>query len=506
MKKFFPLVFLSFWFGVATAQERGGCTSNYSMSSLNHGASGISVLKDDSKTPLRDLQNQSWNPDRIYEQIVLLVDYPDMEFSMENPREYYDKLFNEDGFEYSNGLGKGSVAEYFRDQSNGKFNVHFNVYGPIRVNHSYQTLGDGQSAFSDAAQKAIDSLHVDFSVMNWQITMTEYEFQIRDIVFVSAGTASVGGEDEKCIENRRLWPNTGRLRFIDIGNGFKIARYSASSEKYGNGMFAGIATICHEYCHTLGLPDIYVSNGTGKTIVDEWDLMDGGNYTGWGACIPNLTASEKYLLGWLDPVKITESMKITDLKPLQDGGEAYIMYVSRNEFYTLENRNRQGKWDKGIAGEGLVITYTNFDNHIWTWNSVNTETQHYNLVTADGWDFVQWKEYLRQNNLPRYEDSENRMFSYYFSNAAFPLVNDTIEVRECLTLPYPITNIQIADDGTVSFEVGERQTAIPTIANANETENPYWYDLQGHRLQGMPTKPGVYIYGKRMVFINRRGE
>ena len=504
MKKYFILIFLSVLCGMATAQERGGCNSDYTLPSLNFGASrDTSVLKS-----LRDIQEQWYDPDRIYEQIVLLVDYPDMQFSMENPREFYDRLFNEDGFEYADGLGKGSVAEYFRDQSNGRFNLHFNVYGPIRVNHSYSNLNYGEETFFDATQKAIDSLNVDFTIMNWQITMSNrLEPSIREIVFVSAGPGAVGGGDGDTLEiNKLLWPSTGKLAVVsklDAGNGLKISFYTASSEKWATGRFAGIGTICHEYCHTLGLPDIYPVNLFQLTTVDEWDLMDGGNYTACGAWLPNLTASEKYLLGWLKPVEITGPTKICDLKPLQDGGKAYIMKVSKNEFYTLENRNRQGKWDKGIPGEGLVITYTNFDNKKWIANQVNSSLPFlYTIVPADGWGCGQWEDYMEQNNVPRYVDEQNKMYSNYFRNAAFPFVNDTIEVRECHTLPFPIFNIQMADDGTISFEVGERQTAISTVENNNETENLNWYDLQGHRLPGMPTKSGVYIYGNRAVFIN----
>ena len=496
MKKIYVLVFLSVFCCVATAQERRGCNPNYTLPSLNFGTNNSR-----SELKLVELQNQ-WNPDKTYEQIVLLVDYPDMQFSMENPHEFYDRLFNEEGFEYADGLGKGSVAEYFRDQSNGMFNVQFDVYGPIRVNYSYLNLNFGLEAFFDAIQKSIDSLHVDYSIMDWRENPRDDDFiTIRDVVIVSAGTASVEGG-----ANGMLWPNTGLLMgSIDIGDGREIKAISASTEQWGNGSFTGIGTICHEYCHTLGLPDVYPTRGglDFYSVIDDWDLMDGGNYTAWGVCPPNLTASEKYLLGWLEPIDIMGPMEICDLKPLQDGGDAYMMMVSPTEYYMLENRNRQGKWDRGIPGEGLVITYTKFDSQNWTSNSINTKIPFsYDIVTADGWNYNQWVEYVKQTNGTQYVDEQNRMYSNYLSNAAFPFVNDTIEIRECLMLPFPITNIQMGDDGTISFEVGERQTAISTIENNNEMENLYWYDLQGHRLPSMPTKSGVYLYGNKPVFVS----
>ena len=59
------------------------------------------------------------------------------------------------------------------------------------------------------------------------------------------------------------------------------------------------------------------------SVVDEWDLMDGGNYTNRGWCPPNYSPLEKMLMGWLTPEELTENTDINGLKPIAEGGKAF---------------------------------------------------------------------------------------------------------------------------------------------------------------------------------------
>ena len=74
-----------------------------------------------------------WDADKTYHQLVILVSFRDTNFSLDNPMEYYDKLFNEPGFNEEKRNAKGCLADYFRDQSAGMFNLKFDVYGPVLV-------------------------------------------------------------------------------------------------------------------------------------------------------------------------------------------------------------------------------------------------------------------------------------------------------------------------------------------------------------------------------------
>ena len=72
-----------------------------------------------------------FNPQKTYRQPVVLVSFSDADFSMADPAAYYNRIFNEEG--YNEGMGKGCVADYFREQSGGRCNLQFDIYGPVKV-------------------------------------------------------------------------------------------------------------------------------------------------------------------------------------------------------------------------------------------------------------------------------------------------------------------------------------------------------------------------------------
>jgi len=75
--------------------------------------------------------NTKWDASKVYKQMVILFSFADQDFTMDNPKDYYEKLFNEPNFQ--TGFGKGCIADYFKEQSGGLFNLEFDVYGPVKV-------------------------------------------------------------------------------------------------------------------------------------------------------------------------------------------------------------------------------------------------------------------------------------------------------------------------------------------------------------------------------------
>ncbi|MBO4596795.1 MAG: hypothetical protein J5676_02795 [Bacteroidaceae bacterium] len=52
-----------------------------------------------------------FDPDKIYRVPVVLISFNDLDFSMDAPADYYNRIFNEYG--YNEGVGPGCVAELF---------------------------------------------------------------------------------------------------------------------------------------------------------------------------------------------------------------------------------------------------------------------------------------------------------------------------------------------------------------------------------------------------------
>ena len=138
---------------------------------------------------------------------------------------------------------------------------------------------------------------------------------------------------------------------------------SVTCELWRDGSLYGWGTIAHEFCHCLGLPDIYpMSPASPFSTVDEWDLMDGGNYINKGWCPPNFSAMEKMCMKWDTPEELTRPTSVTGMKPVSAGGKCYIIRNEANsqEYYLLENRQQEG-WDYGCPSNGLLIYHVDYD-------------------------------------------------------------------------------------------------------------------------------------------------
>ena len=437
--------------------------------------------------------NQDWDPTRTYRQAVLLVEYADSTFSMDDPKTYYDNLLNLTTSNTRGGVG--CAADYFRDQSNGLLNLQFDVYGPIKVSQSAKKSGEGSNygdeACLEAVKKAVDSLKVDFSPYDWN-----KDGEVDQVILIVSSYAGNGGDAKV---EKFIWPNTYYFfnKKVKAAENLYINQYSVSAEKWYNDIPCGIGTICHEYSHCLGLPDLYPIDNSVFSMVDEWDLMDGGNYTYWGWCPPNFTALEKQLMGWLTIEEISEPTKITDLKTVAEGGKAYKFTVEGDKFYYLENRQQMG-WDKGLPGKGLTIYLVDYDAIVWKNNSVNSKSNYrYQLLHADGMDYDAWDALIEAKGWTEYVDTENRMNRRHLSTSAYPFVSDTLQVYQCSETPMPLTNIQMTDAGLISFDV-EQGTGISPIVEATKNDD-HWYDLQGRRLATEPTRKGLYIHNGKLI-------
>ena len=453
-----------------------------------------------------------FDPQKTYRQPVVLISFSDMEFSMSDPAAYYDRLFNESGF--NEGMGKGCVADYFREQSGGRLNLQFDIYGPVKVDGNaggHRGIYLGTPDVSEAIHKLCETETTDFAIYDW-----DGDSLVNQVIFIAAGFTGnkVSGY---------IYPNTGFI-FSSLPGGISPYFGSISCELWADSTVCGMGTIIHEFCHCLGLPDIYpLAPASYFSTVDEWDIMDGGNFTNKGWCPPNLSAMEKMYLGWDMPVELTEPVHIEGMKPLSDGGDTYIIRSSSNsdEFYLLENRRQEG-WDYGCPGNGLLIFHVDYSKDSWCNANVNISDSHYryDLFHADGKDYLAWNPNNNGGGLDKWT-MENWLRSSYFSTSPYPFIDPaTSVVNACLTddsdpaatlftanaeglllMGKPITNIQLADDGTISFdfmktaEVGIVEPRFDTSANFG------WYSSDGRCLGAKPTSKGLYIHNGQKVII-----
>ena len=457
-----------------------------------------------------------WDSTRVYPVAVVLVAFADRAFSVEDPADRYNRLFNEEG--YNEGVGPGCVADYFRSQSNGLFNLSFDIYGPVTLKKNCKNGGDynyGSEDFKVATQQLVDSLkassqETDFSRYDW-----DGDGYSEPFIYIYAG---YGGNETVNEGQGYIWPNTSDFSTVVLNKpgekSLKLMEYSASAELWSNDQSCGIGTICHEFCHTLGLPDLYPTSGDEFSVVDDWDLMDGGNYIDGGWCPPNFSAHEKMLFGWLKPEELTVPTAIDSLMPVAEGGKAYIVRTEQpNEFFLIENRQWRG-WDLRTPGHGLLISHVDYDKWQWEYNSVNVRKDHhrYELVHADNLDYNEWEAIYAKGS--QYIGGHSR----YLSGTPYPFINDSV-VNRALTdstipaattfcgtglLGKPITNITEHEGGSVSFrfmdEIPDGISDLTTHPSPLTPHSSLLFDLQGRRVQGTPRK-GLYLRnGKKYIY------
>ena len=438
----------------------------------------------------------SWDSQKTYRVPVLLMSFADCDFSAEHDQAFYNDLFNKPGFNL--GAGLGCVADYFRDQSRGQFNVVFDVVGPIKLTSNQKS--------NSTPNYGVSQIKETIKIANEQLDYTDYDWdgsgKVESVIIVYAG---YGGNEDMKMTDGCIWPNTDNLNMTL--DGVAVKGYSASPELWSDETSCGIGTICHEFCHVLGLPDLYPTSGSEFSVVDEWDLMDGGNYADDGWCPPNLSIQERAYLGWQDPEDLTEARTITDMPSFDRSGKAYriVNEAHPSEYYLLENRQWEG-WDFMLPNHGLLITHVDFSESVWRGNTVNSVSSHhrYEYFHADNLDYNYYDALYPSSTDIYGSDGRNLRLQY----TSYPYVDAEGGSHDALTdtsipaatifnpradgvslMGKSITDI-CEEDGHVSFIFTATSTGIVSLSV--DACPVAWYDLHGRQLPGPPTN-GLYI-------------
>lgn len=335
--------------------------------------------------------------------LVVLVEFDDVEFTVENPQEYYTRQLNEPGF--SDYWGKGSALDYYKDISNGMYVPQFDVYGPVKVPYEAKYFSDLDShrmyyLIKSALTQLHDAGDIDFS--NYDLDNNG----IVDTVFIYY--AGYGQADS---DTETIWPHQYDFNvFVQYDgkpvlkfDGKRIGPYACGNELSGfnpqtrrqpwkdgsEPWVDGIGTFVHEYGHVLGLPDLYDVSYSGTQTPGDWDVMASGCYNGNGCVPPRYSAYEQWLCKWLeyeDPEDATH-YEIPALGT--EGARALRLSVPKTlgsnatEYFLIEARDKSG-WDSCFDTGGVMIWHINYEKSVWNSNSVNTGSSHVSIHYANG--------------------------------------------------------------------------------------------------------------------------
>ena len=299
--------------------------------------------------------------------LVILAEFQDTTFTIQDTKKVFTNyLMNEGHFSdtrYGQNQNYKGVRGYFKDCSYGQFTPFFDVVGPIKLPRKHAIYGAGNDRMdlllADACA-AVDDL-VDFA---------KYDANndgIVDLVYIIYAGHSANYHDNK-VSN--IWPKSGTITISNKFDGKSIRRYGVSNELNGsdktsknNKKINGIGLFCHEFSHTLGLPDIYAYHTDAENQDDQgmefWDLMDGGTGVRGGRVPASYLAWEREVMGWMKIDELKDSCNIKNLKSIDNGGKAYkiVNPNDSNEYIVLQSIQKgpwyQG-WRDGTYGKGLL--------------------------------------------------------------------------------------------------------------------------------------------------------
>ena len=442
--------------------------------------------------------------------LVILVEFTDTTFTLPDPKaSFNDYLNNETGNIVDRGHGENRNAKgvkgYFKDMSFGQFTPKFDVVGPVKLSHPLRYYGAGNDYMSRLIPDAC-------SAVNDSVDFSQYDSNgdgYVDLVYVIYAGHS---ESEAGNSTDDIWPKSG---YSDFGtfDGKKVYRYGVNNELNGretskNKLINGIGLFCHEFSHTMGLPDIYATSGAPGYNKDNfgmefWDLMDGGEYVHSGRFPTAYTSWEREVMGWMNVDTLTDTAHVV-LRTIDSKGDSarsckIVNPSVKNEAIYLQNIQNKG-WNYYLPGHGLLVYRVSYasENVNFADNPNNGSRPRIVCIPADG-KLGAIADYSGDSTPDNYyADMAGDTYpgtSNVSSIASFTMYNGD-------ALDRPILNIE-EDVTLVSFDyLGKK---IPSAINSvmvNDKTTDRIFNLNGMLMGTDKTRlpKGIYIInGKKVV-------
>ena len=395
--------------------------------------------------------------------------------------EFKDKKFNNTRQDIIDAMltGNESVGQYFRDQSNGKYEPDFEVFGIYTLSQNREYYGGHQGNDNDKGLGWLVTEACQLATADG-VAFSPYDTNNDDycdvVIVIYAG---VGEAQASWIHPEAVWPCNWSLSaayyYGSGGNGaFRpssgdpiVDNFAVFNELYGsndNGTtIDGIGTFAHEFGHCLGLPDFYDTGDGDHYGLGDWDIMCMGCYNNDGFTPPGYSAYEKNFMGWIELITPNPGTYYTlpvwnQKNASTDKALCITSDLNSNEFFILENRKKQG-WDRYAPGEGIMITHVTYNADRWWGDSPNNEDiQLMTLMNADN----SWSYYDEATDLwPQNGKTE-------FTDTSTPAAKLNMNSRGAITgsagyLGKPVTDMVINQDGTASFWYMKGSVTTPTI-------------------------------------------
>ncbi len=355
-----------------------------------------------------------------YRLAIIPIEYSDVKH---NPRfalsDWERMLFSTGTYVGTSPSGQpvhGSMNDFYREQSYGKFRVEGQAFQWITVNRKRAEYANDtvrNALLTEALDKILarDGAHA----------LDGYD----GLFFIYAGgryQTNRGG---------LYWPHRSSQNY----NGKRWAYFICpESEQTGGGneRFSTNSVITHEFGHMLGLPDLYARpEAPGSEGLGIWCTMANGH--GQAGRPRHFSAWCKETMGWLEPTVVDPTVpQHVILGPITSGEKECLKILVRkdgSEYLLLENRYARS-FDKDLPAEGLLI-----------------------------WRIVDGRPLLEESHGIAGPEGPNRFltvipFPSLSNNSFTPYTTPSSRSQKGGGLPVNITNIRRLPDGRVAFDLG----------------------------------------------------
>ena len=468
--------------------------------------------------------------------LVILVQFQDVKFKSTDPVATFNHYLNSPMGEAmpeadknvfsqkENHTNYGSVKQYFADMSHGKFTPQFDVMNPVTVSNKSSYYG-ANSGGDDG--KFVEMMTEACQLVDDQVNFADYDSNgdnyVDLVYFIYAGySESIDGNSSDC-----LWPKSGTTS-IGTFDGKRVRRYGINNELNGtpgdlvNGnkfLINGIGLFCHEFSHTMGLPDLYPTSASASYANNQspeyWDLMDMGEYTQNGYYPTPYSPWEKSIMGWIEPITLsnTEPSQI-ELEPYHlnskalkinaDNDDASVKY---GEYLLLQNIVNEG-WAKYLPGYGMLVWRIDYaDKAFVKMGDYPNNTKgkpRVMVVPADGmllnsancgegapYSTAEYTESLENDPFPTYKKGSATEYEVN-SLTSVKLNYSTLTTRPLYNITKNEETGMVTFDYLKDFSAG---TGIRGIQMENDNRPTEYFDMEGRKVMH-PQKGHLYVTNK----------
>lgn len=338
---------------------------------------------------------------------------------------------------------------------------HFDAENGIVYFNSYGMEMGLVRILADAVAAADQDPSVDFSQYNGMIIFHAGTLMQSSFNFLRFGDIPSATVPSAAVDYYLGQP-------ILANNGTDTIDYpvSINSEmaRVGEYLAGNLGTICHEFGHILGLPDLYDVSGWSNGV-GAWDIMGTG---GWapnptvgvpsGLLPTNFGAWPRYALGWVNPLVVTRPesplvLRASEIDTTQYALDSLTMIkipVSATEFFLVENRQQDilnrdtiyvdvedgvpisvdyGEYDFFLPGSGILVWHVDDEivNAFWEDDEIQVNPRHkgVDLEEADGiqhfdaWYYADSLEYYG-SRFDAFQLDDTSGFNHHFGSFTNP--------------------------------------------------------------------------------------